>query len=287
MRIQLANIAKRFGKVTALHGIELDLPSGAKIALIGPNGSGKTTLMRVLLGLVQHQGKILIDGRPLDRRALAPRIAYVPQIAPQVAASCGDLVRAITELRGLEVERVRQVLRRGGQRLVVVGAVVPRRAVGLAAALVEQLEDVAVARRPLEHHVLEQVRHPGLAVALHPRPHQVGDVDRDGGLRRVREHQHLEAIGELVLPDALDGADQLRGRGGGGLGCGCGLRGGLGRQLRGWWRGHGGRGPGPTTRSEEHEQGRAAQHGPGVPRGAQRVPVTSSDRTRRASAGGR
>lgn len=112
MRIQLANIAKRFGKVTALHGIELDLPSGAKIALIGPNGSGKTTLMRVLLGLVQHQGKILIDGRPLDRRALAPRIAYVPQIAPQVAASCGDLVRAITELRGLEVARVAEIAAR-------------------------------------------------------------------------------------------------------------------------------------------------------------------------------
>lgn len=102
MRIQLANVDKRFGKTHALRAIGLDVPSGSKVALIGPNGSGKTTLIRVLLGLVRHSGDVLIDGRPVVRSELAPQLAYVPQIAPQMAASCGELVRTVCELRGLE-----------------------------------------------------------------------------------------------------------------------------------------------------------------------------------------
>jgi len=112
MRIQLARLGKRFGKVHALRDIDLDLPAGAKVALIGPNGSGKTTLIRSLLGLVRHTGEVRIDGAPLDRDAIAPRVAYVPQIAPQVAASCGDLVRAIADLRGIDVDPIREVAAR-------------------------------------------------------------------------------------------------------------------------------------------------------------------------------
>jgi ABC-2 type transport system ATP-binding protein len=109
MRIELARVSKRFGKVEALRAIELDLPSGAKVALIGPNGSGKTTLIRALLGVVRHEGEIRIDGRPIVRAELAPRLAYVPQIAPQMAASCGDLIRAIAELRGIAQATIREV----------------------------------------------------------------------------------------------------------------------------------------------------------------------------------
>ena len=50
-------------------------------------------------------------------KQLAPRIAYVPQIAPQVAASCGDLVRAITELRGIAVAAVDAIATRLELRL--------------------------------------------------------------------------------------------------------------------------------------------------------------------------
>lgn len=107
MRIQLAKLAKRFGKVNALREIDLDLPAGAKVALIGPNGSGKTTLIRSLLGLVRYEGEVRIDGAVVDRAAFASRIAYVPQIAPHVAATCGDLVRAIAELRGISEAPIR------------------------------------------------------------------------------------------------------------------------------------------------------------------------------------
>jgi ABC-2 type transport system ATP-binding protein len=112
MKLELVKIAKRFGKVTALAGVDLALPAGAKVALIGPNGSGKTTLIRVLLGLVQHVGEVRVDGAAVRRSELAPRLAYVPQIAPQMAATCGELVRAVTELRGLEVDLVRDIAKR-------------------------------------------------------------------------------------------------------------------------------------------------------------------------------
>ena len=88
MQVELSQVDKRFGKVHALRSLDLVLPAGAKVALIGPNGSGKTTLIRVLLGLVQHRGQVRIDGAAVRREALAPRVAYVPQIAPQLAASC-------------------------------------------------------------------------------------------------------------------------------------------------------------------------------------------------------
>ena len=61
-----------------------------------------------------------------------------------------------------------------------------------------------MARRALEHHVLEQVRHAGLAVALEARADEVRDVDRHRRLRRVGEQQHLQPVVEPVLGDALD-----------------------------------------------------------------------------------
>jgi ABC-2 type transport system ATP-binding protein len=99
MRIGLTHVGKRFGKVEALRDITLEIPSGAKVALIGPNGSGKTTLIRVLMGLVDHRGQAVLGG---DRRD----VAYVPQVAPHMTASVGELVRAICDLRGLPRQAV-------------------------------------------------------------------------------------------------------------------------------------------------------------------------------------
>jgi ABC-2 type transport system ATP-binding protein len=101
MQIELERVGKSFGRVVALRDVDLAISSGAKVALIGPNGSGKTTLIRVLLGLVEHRGSVALDGgRP--RAELARRIAYVPQVAPHMAATVGDLVRAVCELRDLD-----------------------------------------------------------------------------------------------------------------------------------------------------------------------------------------
>ncbi|MET0187743.1 MAG: ATP-binding cassette domain-containing protein, partial [Pseudonocardia sediminis] len=46
-------LRRAFGPVVAVDGVDLDIPMGAVLGLLGPNGSGKTTLMRMLLGLVR------------------------------------------------------------------------------------------------------------------------------------------------------------------------------------------------------------------------------------------
>ena len=102
MRVELQHLDKRFGRVQALRDVSLSLPPGSRTALIGPNGSGKSTLVRVLMGMLTAGGEVRIDGQRVgeDRAGLAGRIAYVPQIAPRLAAPVREVVRAIAGLRG-------------------------------------------------------------------------------------------------------------------------------------------------------------------------------------------
>src|SRR3954451_19702530 len=68
---------KSFGALEVAKGISLDLPRGARHAIVGPNGSGKTTLFNLLSGELQPDaGQVYIDGRdvtalPPDARARA------------------------------------------------------------------------------------------------------------------------------------------------------------------------------------------------------------------------
>ncbi|MGC3872450.1 sulfate/molybdate ABC transporter ATP-binding protein [Halomonas sp. GXIMD04776] len=53
MSIRLTNIAKTFGRTTALEPLDLDIADGELVGLLGPSGSGKTTLLRIIAGLEQ------------------------------------------------------------------------------------------------------------------------------------------------------------------------------------------------------------------------------------------
>jgi ABC-2 type transport system ATP-binding protein len=107
VKIELTNVWKRFDGVCALAGVSLVVPAGGRVALVGPNGSGKSTLARAVMGLVRCEG-ITLDG--LDafthRQVLAPRLAYVPQAAPQLNAPVGELVRAVAAVRAVDVREV-------------------------------------------------------------------------------------------------------------------------------------------------------------------------------------
>ena len=63
-------LTKRYGAVTAVRSVDLDVREGDRYGLLGPNGSGKTTLVRMLLGLVYAtSGEIEVMGQPVPRRA--------------------------------------------------------------------------------------------------------------------------------------------------------------------------------------------------------------------------
>ncbi|MGK9053644.1 ectoine/hydroxyectoine ABC transporter ATP-binding protein EhuA [Neorhizobium petrolearium] len=64
--IRIDNIVKRFGPLTVLDGLSIDVMPGEKLALIGPSGSGKTTILRILMTLETISGgHIEVDGEQL------------------------------------------------------------------------------------------------------------------------------------------------------------------------------------------------------------------------------
>lgn len=81
--LRTAALHAGYGTREVLHGIDLSLSGGERVALVGPNGSGKTTLLRALAGTLRpSSGTVELDGMPLAAlatRARARRIAVVPQ----------------------------------------------------------------------------------------------------------------------------------------------------------------------------------------------------------------
>ena len=104
---------KRFQELEVLKGIDLVIPAGRRVALVGPNGSGKSTLLRAVLGLLECRGEVLLDGRSpfADRLEIAQRLAYVPQVAPQISATVGEVVALVTLTRGLNPRAITDAAR--------------------------------------------------------------------------------------------------------------------------------------------------------------------------------
>jgi Cu-processing system ATP-binding protein len=80
--IEISNVTKRFGKLTALKNVSTTCKKGEVIALIGPNGCGKTTLIKSILGMVvPEEGDILFDKKSIKKDWLyREHIGYMPQI---------------------------------------------------------------------------------------------------------------------------------------------------------------------------------------------------------------
>ena len=65
--LTLDGVVKRFGKFTALHGIDLDIHDGEFLTIVGPSGSGKSTLIRLLVGMDElTAGQIRLRGTRID-----------------------------------------------------------------------------------------------------------------------------------------------------------------------------------------------------------------------------
>lgn len=80
--IQTRELKKQFGNVTALKGVELNVPKHSIFGFLGPNGAGKTTTMKILLGLTRPtSGTGTIFGHDIVTESLAirERIGYLPQ----------------------------------------------------------------------------------------------------------------------------------------------------------------------------------------------------------------
>ena len=115
--IGAAGLIKRFGKVTALDGLDLTVRAGEVHGFLGPNGAGKTTTIRILLGLMRADGGStrLLGSDPWgDATSLHRRLAYVPgDVTLWPTLSGGEVIDLLGRLRGgLDPKRRAELLER-------------------------------------------------------------------------------------------------------------------------------------------------------------------------------
>ena len=115
--VQLRDLSFAFatrggGSLPVVGGVDLSIPGGGIVALVGPNGCGKSTLLRVIAGLLEPgEGEALLDGAPID--GPDPRIGLVfqePRLLPWRSAA--DNITYPLELAGWPAARRRERLAR-------------------------------------------------------------------------------------------------------------------------------------------------------------------------------
>ncbi len=79
--LRVEGLRRRYGRIVALDGLDLEVPRGSVCGLIGPNGAGKTTAFGIIAGLVRaDEGRVDVLGRgPYDPQLDPGRVGLLPQ----------------------------------------------------------------------------------------------------------------------------------------------------------------------------------------------------------------
>jgi ABC-2 type transport system ATP-binding protein len=110
--VSAAGVSKRFGPVTALDGVSLDIAPGEFFGLLGPNGAGKSTFMSLVAGIRRlDSGTLTVDGAGISAGSQSARraLGLVPQhIALYFELSAERNLKIFGELYGLSGARLKQ-----------------------------------------------------------------------------------------------------------------------------------------------------------------------------------
>jgi ABC-2 type transport system ATP-binding protein len=115
--VHASGLVKRFGDVTALDGLDLEVRRGEVHGFLGPNGAGKSTTIRILLGLMRKSGgRISLFGKDPWRRAapLHRRLAYVPgDVTLWPGLSGGQCIDVLAQVHGgISADRREELIER-------------------------------------------------------------------------------------------------------------------------------------------------------------------------------
>ena len=113
MLLKMQNATVHYHKVAALKGLDVNVPSGSIVTIIGANGAGKTTTLRAISGLVRlSHGEIWFDDEKIDHlppeRIVARGISHVPEgrrVFPDLTVEENLRTGAFLRRDGVEVER--------------------------------------------------------------------------------------------------------------------------------------------------------------------------------------
>ena len=127
--LRAQGLVKRYGDLTALGGVNINVAAGEIVALLGPNGAGKSTLFKVLCGVLRPDegaiwlGDTEVTSWPLHRRAAAG-LGWLPQHASVLPSVCvRDHLEMVADMRvGLDVDATLERFALVGKGSVMAGA---------------------------------------------------------------------------------------------------------------------------------------------------------------------
>jgi ABC-2 type transport system ATP-binding protein len=110
--LRVDGLVKRFGTLTAIDGISLELRVGESLGLLGPNGAGKSTLIRSIVGRARpDSGSVSIFGSPAMSTAARQAMGWVPQeLALYPRLSCSENLESFGRYHGLSGAALREAV---------------------------------------------------------------------------------------------------------------------------------------------------------------------------------
>ncbi len=115
--IEVNNLRKEYDGIVAVDGISFDVEEGEIFALLGPNGAGKTTTIKAMLGLINYEGEIKINGMNVKRREkeIKKFIGYLPEnVAFYDNLTAIQTLQFFAELKGVENADLMSLLKEVG-----------------------------------------------------------------------------------------------------------------------------------------------------------------------------